>query len=118
MMFHFEMHKKPYNPLMDRFVKSQLIMIYKEILANIAKHSKASNIWIKFVLMNEEEYRLEVRDDGNGFDSDKKISKGMGLKSIEDRCTKIRAKCKIKSKVNQGSEIQIQGYLHDQFVSR
>ncbi|MBK6563945.1 MAG: hypothetical protein IPG18_01865 [Saprospiraceae bacterium] len=118
MMFHLEMHKKPYNPLMDRFVKSQLIMIYKEILANIAKHSKASNIWIKFVLMNEEEYSLEVRDDGNGFDSDKKISKGMGLKSIEDRCIKIRAKCKIKSKVNQGSEIQIQGYLHDQFVSR
>lgn len=115
---HFDMGKKPYNPLMDRIVKSQLIMIYKEILANIAKHAKACNIWVRFVLLNHEQYILEVRDDGIGFDSENKNSKGLGLKSIADRCIKIKATCQIVSKVNHGSEIQIFGKLFDQFVSR
>lgn len=115
---HFDMGKKPYNPLMDRIVKSQLIMIYKEILANIAKHAKAGNIWVRFVLLNHEQYILEVSDDGIGFDSENKNSKGLGLKSIADRCIKIKATFKIVSKVNHGSEIQIFGKLFDQFVSR
>ena len=114
---HFEMGKKPYNPLMDRIVKSQLIMIYKELLANIAKHAKANNIWIMFLLKNHEQYFLEVRDDGVGFDPNNKMSKGMGLKSIADRCIKIRATCKIDSKIHQGSEVQIIGNLNDQFLS-
>jgi signal transduction histidine kinase len=116
-IIHFDMKKQQQNPLLDRIVKSQLILIYKEILTNIAKHANANNIWIKFVLMNEDQYRLEVRDDGIGFDQDKKISKGMGLKSIEDRCAKIVAKCKMDSKLNQGTEIQIHGNVCDQFVS-
>ena len=70
-----------------------------------------------FLLKNHEQYFLEVLDDGVGFDPNDKMSKGMGLKSISDRCIKIRATCKIDSKIHQGSEIQIIGNLNDQFLS-
>jgi len=80
--------------------------IATEALNNSLKHSKASRISIELIA-NEIEARLQITDDGIGFDIKKNQSGGIGFSSMKERAKRIGGKLEIKSYVNNGTKIRL-----------
>ena len=80
--------------------------IATEALNNSLKHSKASRISIELIA-NEIEARLQITDDGIGFDIKKNQSGGIGFSSMIERAKRIGGKLEIKSYVNNGTKIRL-----------
>jgi two-component system, NarL family, sensor kinase len=85
-------------------IKHQLYRIVQELLTNISKHAGANNVSIN-ITNYEDTLNLILEDDGCGFDT--KITKGIGLKNIEERLLTINGKITIESTKGKGSTIII-----------
>lgn len=83
--------------------KIQLIRIIQELVTNIVKHSKATQVTVKYK-ETKRNLIVVVEDNGVGFSAD---TKGMGLNNIENRLFIIGGSFKIKSENNKGTEIII-----------
>ena len=86
--------------------RRNLLLIFKEIVTNTAKHSNAEKVKIEFNLI-EEEHRnkkiiIKVEDSGVGFDVNKTYS-GNGLKNLRSRAKSINGEISITSDKKNGS---------------
>jgi two-component sensor histidine kinase len=88
-------------------VKQNLYLIFKEAVNNSIKHSSCKQITLESNLRNDV-LEISLSDDGNGFD-DSLISKGNGLKNMENRAAQIKGRIKIKSSANAGTSIRFIG---------
>jgi signal transduction histidine kinase len=86
-------------------IKINFYRIIQEAIQNINKYSKAKNVKIEFDLMDGSVY-LYIIDDGVGFDADSK-SKGIGLKNMRSRVSKLNGNFNIKSVKDKGTTISI-----------
>lgn len=92
--------------------RRNVFLSYKEILHNIARHSRASKAVIK-VHINNGYFNLEISDNGVGLDpgavgKDGKIgTKGSGLKNIVRRINTLGGRVKIESGKENGTNIII-----------
>lgn len=85
----------------------QIVLMFKEALTNVAKHSKASEIHLG-LSANNEGITLAVSDNGVGFDKKiKTIQSGnsYGLKNISHRAAKIGGLATVHSKVGIGTSV-------------
>ncbi|GAJ13547.1 unnamed protein product, partial [marine sediment metagenome] len=99
-----------YKPLADH-VKILLYRSIRELLMNVAKHSKAKLVRIASSRVNND-VLITVEDDGTGFDisrleSKAGNSKGFGLFSIRERLTHIGGKFDIQSGDGKGTRITL-----------
>jgi signal transduction histidine kinase len=62
-------------------------LIVQELIANALKHAKASQINVQ-INQIDEVLGIIIEDNGIGFDL-QKVKKGIGLRSIEERCRKL-----------------------------
>lgn len=85
-----------------------ILRILQEIITNIIKHSKATNIEIDAALVKEELY-LSVSENGIGFNYEeiKNEKKGIGLYSIHKRVGMINGKIDIDSRLSFGTKITL-----------
>ena len=88
-------------------VKQNLYLIFKEAVNNSIKHSSCKQITLESNLRNDV-LEISLSDDGNGFD-EFLISKGNGLKNMENRAAQIKGRIKIKSSANAGTSIRFIG---------
>lgn len=86
--------------------KYHIYLIFKEIINNCAKYSKASNAKISITQEGNKHIFL-FEDNGIGFDSSTVQSQGNGLKNMEKRAEKIGAEIQILSEINRGTSIQL-----------
>ena len=86
-------------------IKINFYRIIQEAIQNINKYSKAKNVKIAFDLMDGSVY-LTIEDDGVGFNADSK-SKGIGLKNMRSRVSKLNGNFNIKSAMDKGTTISI-----------
>jgi two-component system NarL family sensor kinase len=92
--------------LIASVVKMHTYRILQEAIMNIQKHAEASFVFIKFSLNESaKEIELIVKDDGKGFNKQKKP--GIGLKNIKSRVYEVHGKISIDSKVGNGTKISI-----------
>ncbi|MDR1357049.1 MAG: tetratricopeptide repeat protein [Tannerellaceae bacterium] len=77
-----------------------------ELVTNSIRHSGAKNINVQLV-QGENHIALTVQDDGCGFD-EKTVTKGVGLKSIQDRVVSCKGKLNIFSYPGKGTETVIE----------
>lgn len=82
-----------------------LFRIMQEIISNIIKHAEAAQIVIKFKSSSPETYRIEIFDDGKGFDVNAKYEGHYGLENIERRAKEISATLLINSTPADGTKI-------------
>ncbi|MCP4139812.1 MAG: hypothetical protein GY755_05895 [Chloroflexi bacterium] len=84
-------------------IEDGLYRISQEVLNNALKHAEAKHIWVN-ISQDEDIVRLEIKDDGRGFDLDTaRKSGGMGLSGIEERAQKMKGKLSIETKPEQGT---------------
>jgi signal transduction histidine kinase len=80
--------------------------IIQELVHNIVKHAKATQVLIALV-HQDELLQLTIEDNGCGFDPEN-VSKGLGLKSIRSRVQDIDGKILFSSQPDIGTSVEIE----------
>ena len=88
-----------------RPVAEDLLRIVQQAVDNALKHARASSIGIK-VAFHKKEVRLQIKDDGKGFDL-RKVRQGVGLIGMRQRAEEIGGKFKLNSKPGKGTRVEI-----------
>jgi signal transduction histidine kinase len=92
-----------------------LLTLYRaaqEGLTNIQKHARASHAVLD-VQLGDEEARLNLRDDGAGFDTDllaepaAALSHSFGLRGLRERLESVRGQMRIHSDPQHGTELTV-----------
>ena len=86
-------------------LEQSFFRITQEALANILKHSKASQVDIEVDLRND--YSLKITDNGQGFDQAKLESNGIGLQVMKERIEKLGGEFKLSSLPTKGTCIEV-----------
>ena len=76
-----------------------------EAFWNVAKHSCASNLWLKSY-RDDADFVVRVRDDGRGFCSESE-TEGMGLGFMRSRASEIGAKLRFLSEPGEGTTVEL-----------
>ncbi len=102
------------NQLLDLTASSPnkdliILRILQEIINNIIKHAKATDIEINTALINDT-LHLNIKENGIGFNYEeiKNQKKGIGLYSIHKRVEMINGKIHINSSLSVGTHITIE----------
>ena len=86
-------------------LRRELYLILKESVNNIARHSAASEASIELSL-HRHELRLEISDNGRGFDPEAKVD-GNGIASMKKRAVAFGGRLSIDSRVGGGSRVRL-----------
>ena len=86
--------------------KEALYRIAQESMHNTVKHARASRIDVRLV-HESFELRLEIADDGQGFDPHADFPGHLGLKSMRERAGEIRGTLDVASEPGTGTRVTI-----------
>lgn len=88
--------------------ETQLLQMARELLSNAVRHANASQVRISFRAHQNDRIRLEVSDDGVGFDPTERMeSGGRGLSNLAARAREIDGHLEIDSAVGKGARITV-----------
>jgi len=98
----------------DVKVAGTIFSIVQEAINNIRRHAEAQNVWLTLEVRNER-FVVTVRDDGVGFDVNKKLNEydrrsSFGLLNMRERAALIDAELQIESVTeppNRGTLVQL-----------
>jgi len=93
----------------DASASIHLYYITREAVFNAARHGRPQRIEIH-LLIDRNSLRLEINDDGCGFDEEK-IQLGIGLHTMKYRAKAINASLAVTSEVGRGSRILLEGEI-------
>lgn len=97
---------------LDTELRHNLLMVVKEAINNVIKHSGAKVVWVR-VKAEPPGFRLVIEDDGRGFDLDQSATgrapdgSGNGLTNIRKRIESIGGQFTITSRVGAGTRLEI-----------
>ncbi len=84
-----------------------LFRILQEALHNMVKHSGAKDARVKLVARTEE-IRLEVSDDGKGFEVEHaRRNGGLGMLSMQERLRLVHGEIAVHSRPGQGTRVEL-----------
>ncbi|OGO17318.1 MAG: hypothetical protein A2Z14_17495 [Chloroflexi bacterium RBG_16_48_8] len=84
-----------------------LLLIAQEALANVAKHSKATKVWLSARNMDERIY-MQIIDNGQGFELDQETELlGHGLSNMAQRARRIGGEFETVSSPGEGTTITV-----------
>lgn len=103
--FHVHGVRCPYPP--DRV--PQLCQIAQEALSNVVRHAQARQVVVELSFLPNA-VRLEIRDDGVGFDLDqvRSVGRGMGLRSMAERATRLGGNLTVETRPGAGTKVQVE----------
>lgn len=86
-------------------VQVQVLHIVQEALSNVRKHAHASHVWVEVRRLPD--WRIEVRDDGIGFDDGAAApdETHVGLRIMQERAERIGARVEVLSTRGRGSSV-------------
>ncbi|MER3524805.1 MAG: hypothetical protein C4326_12340 [Ignavibacteria bacterium] len=105
MHYTFETDGIQASRVLDMEQRRNIILIYKELLNNIAKHAQATKVEIT-VRQADGVFVLNVRDNGRGFD-EASITRGHGLNNVRRRAEQIGGTVTIASTPGQGTTAEV-----------
>jgi two-component system NarL family sensor kinase len=98
------------NERLDSTIENILFRVLQEMVNNIIKHSKASEVGIQFI-KHDKELTILIEDNGVGFDVGKKLNDpegGIGLKNIQSRIDFLNGHVNFDSYPGKGTTITIE----------
>jgi two-component system, NarL family, nitrate/nitrite sensor histidine kinase NarX len=84
----------------------QLLRIIQEALTNVRKHAKATSIEV-VVQITEEWLKVNILDNGQGFNPEIISSDHLGLRIMRERASSLSGTIQITSRIGCGSNIEI-----------
>ncbi|WP_220200061.1 sensor histidine kinase [Ktedonospora formicarum] len=110
---HVELGELPPDDNLPLGTQEMLFRIAQEGFANIARHARASQAWVR-LYQKEDELLLEIEDNGQGFELTQigqQTTGGMGLSNIRERVQTIKGKMIISSEPGTGTKLVIHIHL-------
>ena len=95
------------SDLPDANTELHLFRIVQELCNNSLKYAQATTIEVEFLKSDSGDIRLNYRDDGRGFDLQHTVSKGLGLRNLQNRAKIIGAVVDIRTAPDQGFELTV-----------
>ncbi len=86
-------------------VRKGVLLVVREALANARRHSSARRVRVAFGA-TEEEIRLEVSDDGMGFDP-RKSTESVGIGAMRERAALLSGNLEIFSESAEGTIVRL-----------
>ncbi|MGA1235781.1 MAG: ATP-binding protein [Limisphaerales bacterium] len=84
-----------------------LLQITREALSNALRHSSANRISTRLSQPSADSIRLEITDDGRGFDPALPARQGLGLRNLQERTRELGGRFELISSPGQGTTIRI-----------
>ena len=86
-------------------VQIQVLHIVQEALSNVRKHAGARRVWLD--VAKQPQWRIEVRDDGAGFDAERgpPDETHVGLRIMSERAERIGAVLEVLSTAGRGTSV-------------
>jgi signal transduction histidine kinase len=100
---HLALAEEPDVPAATR---EELVLIVREALHNVVRHSSAKRVHI-VLKGNEEGLTLLITDDGRGFDPAKPRTGHFGLHSMRERATALGGTLTLTSAVGRGTQVRV-----------
>ncbi len=97
----------PKDCCLSQGTEEHVYRIVQEVLANCLRHAKATHVKI-VAKVQDAQFRLTIRDNGSGFDPDKKKQTSYGLMTIRERCEEISGTARLFAKEGEGTEWNFQ----------
>ena len=91
---------------LDNNAEMLLYRMIQELTGNAVRHSGGTEIDVQ-IFNDEQEIKVQVEDNGSGFDPADENLKGHGLTTIEQRLSLINGSMHIQSEKNKGSIVEI-----------
>ncbi len=88
-------------------VRHNLFLIVKEALNNVIKYAQAGTVWLRAVV-TDEGLRLELEDDGCGFEEQAAAEGADGLRNMRQRAEEIGGRCEIHSRPGTGTKVVVE----------
>ncbi len=85
-------------------IRHNIFLAVRESLNNVLKHAAASEVWLRIALQGSE-VRVEIEDNGAGFDRTLK-STGNGLLSMRRRLNECGGSADVKSSIGGGTTVR------------
>ena len=86
-------------------VCKDVLLVIREALANVRRHSAARRVRVALGA-TEEEIRVEVSDDGVGFDP-RKTTEGVGLRAMKERTALLGGRLEVFSELAKGTTVRL-----------
>jgi len=102
---HIELDDKLNNIKLNMEKRKNFYLIYKEAINNVAKYASCKDVWIN-MQMHHNEVLLQIKDNGNGFDTTKRKS-GNGLSNMQQRADLLNGKLIITSSIGKGTSVEL-----------
>ena len=83
--------------------KRHLIMFFKEVVHNCARHSQATQVWVAFSA-DDHCLQVSIRDNGCGFNP-AEVAGGLGLESMEERAEEMGGALELNSRPGEGTTV-------------
>jgi PAS domain S-box-containing protein len=101
----------PDGQLLPEAVRLALFRIYQQMLVNVVRHANASQVWVRFKLLDDQAI-LEIEDDGAGFEAPSRwidlVREGhLGLAGAAERAEAIGGKLEVKTSPGEGTLIRV-----------
>jgi signal transduction histidine kinase/ligand-binding sensor domain-containing protein len=96
----------PHNVSVNPEVKRNILLILKEALTNVIKHSNANEVYFS---LREEESQLimKISDNGKGITEQINTSMGNGIKNMRKRAESVNGKIEIRPNPVTGTSIHV-----------
>jgi signal transduction histidine kinase len=102
-----DFHSQDSFDSLPKDVQLGLYRIVQEGLRNIYKHAQAETVSIR-LSHGEDGVKLEIRDDGRGFDSSLPgWRRGLGLASMEERARLLGGRFAVRSRPGEGTLVEV-----------
>jgi signal transduction histidine kinase len=88
-------------------VKEAIYRIAQEALHNTVRHARANNVTIKMVCEGGRILKLEVSDDGVGFETGGEFPGHLGLRSMRERAQRLGGTLTIESSPGAGTAVRV-----------
>lgn len=87
-------------PCLETEQRTHLYRLLQEALTNVARHARASSVWVRLVL-HDEVLQVSVQDDGHGL-KEQDESCGVGMRSMQERARCLHSALQVTSSPGMG----------------
>lgn len=95
-----------FNQRLEQNIEISVFRILLEIVNNVVKHARASEIIVQFVQF-ENHLNMTIEDNGIGFDLERSRQNGIGIRNILSRVEYMKGSCSIDTSKGYGTTYSI-----------
>jgi len=93
-------------------VRHGFYLACKEALHNVNQHARAAEVRVQVTVADDATLRVDIEDNGCGFEAAAAVASGNGLRNLRERFEKLGGQFELQSQPGRGTKIHMAIRLH------